>query len=136
MKKAVSGQPIMHQPREPINYFIDRHHFTMGIAGQNFNCIPFLELEILRGHICLFYTNYSLFLRPFCLHTCSRHFCADPQVSAVQRFHCNLKIISYLERIVQLKCGKTCFFCETRIKISAKILDVKKEKCEGFVSKL
>ena len=38
----MSGQEIMHQSREPANNFIDRHHFTMGIAGPDFNCMPCL----------------------------------------------------------------------------------------------
>ena len=49
INKAVSGQQIMHQSCEPINCFIDGHHFTKGIAGPDFNCMLCLELEILGG---------------------------------------------------------------------------------------
>ena len=55
INKVVSGQQIMHQSREPVNHLIDRHHFTMGIAGPDFNCMSCLELEILVGkHIFFF----------------------------------------------------------------------------------
>ena len=47
ISKVVSGQKCMHQLREPVIYFIDRHHFIVGIAGLNFICISYLELEIL-----------------------------------------------------------------------------------------
>ena len=46
---GVSGQQIIHQSRESLNYFVDRHHFTMGIAGPNINCMPCVELEISGG---------------------------------------------------------------------------------------
>ena len=59
INKAAPGKQIMHQSPEPVNYFINRHHFTMGIAGPNFNCMPFLGLEMLGGrrHICFFCTS-------------------------------------------------------------------------------
>ena len=47
IKKVVSGQQIIHQSCEPVNYFIDRNHFTISIAGPDFNFMPCLELEIL-----------------------------------------------------------------------------------------
>ena len=53
-------------------YCFDCHHFTIGIADLNFNCIPCLELKLLVGggnYICFFYTTYTLFPWPFCLHT-------------------------------------------------------------------
>ena len=37
IKKVVSGQQIIHQSREPVNYFIDRHRFTMDIVGPDIN---------------------------------------------------------------------------------------------------
>ena len=49
INKVVSGQEIIHQSREPVSYFIDRHHFTIGIVGPDFNCMSYLELEILGG---------------------------------------------------------------------------------------
>lgn len=112
INKVISGQQIMRQSCEPDNYFTNHHHFAMNIAGQNFNCGPCLQLEILGEHICFFYTTYSLFLWPLCLHTCSGHFCADLQVFAVQKFHFKLKNISYMDRIEKLKCDKMCFVCE------------------------
>ena len=39
INKMVSGQQIIHQPHEPVNYFIDDNHFTTGIAGPDFNCM-------------------------------------------------------------------------------------------------
>ena len=62
IKKVVSCQQIKHQSRELVNYFIDRHHFRMGIAGTNFNCMSCLELEILGGGI---YVSYILFTASF-----------------------------------------------------------------------
>ena len=52
-----SGQQIIHHSREPVNYFIKPHHFTIGIAGTDFKYIPCLEFEILGGkaHIFLIY---------------------------------------------------------------------------------
>ena len=68
INKVVSGQQIMHQSRDPVNYLIDRHHFTVDIVDPDFNCMSYLELEILGGrHICFFYTNCSLFPRPLSL---------------------------------------------------------------------
>ena len=54
INKMVSGQQIMYKSREPINYFIDYHHFTMRIAGPDFNCMPYLELEILGRDAYMF----------------------------------------------------------------------------------
>ena len=54
INKAVSGQQIMHQSCEQVNYFIDRHHFTMGIPGPDFNYMLCLELEILGGKAYMF----------------------------------------------------------------------------------
>ena len=51
INKRVPGQHIM---LESVNYFIDRHHFTMGIAGPDFNCMSCLELEILVEEACTF----------------------------------------------------------------------------------
>ena len=45
INKVVSGQWIMHQSHEPVKHLIERHHFTMGIAGSDFNCMPYLELR-------------------------------------------------------------------------------------------
>ena len=72
INKAVFGQQIMHQSCESVIYCFDCHHFTIGIADLNFNCIPCLELKLLVGggkYICFFYTTYTLFPWPFCLHT-------------------------------------------------------------------
>ena len=44
INKTAAGWQIIHQSREPVNYFISRHHFTMGIAGLDFNCMTCLEL--------------------------------------------------------------------------------------------
>ena len=69
INKVVSGQQIINQSRKPVNYLIDCHHFTMGIACPDFNCMSYLELEILDGrHICFFYYNCGLFPRTLCLH--------------------------------------------------------------------
>ena len=62
INKVVSYQKVKHQSRDLVNYFIDRHHFTMGIAGTNFNCMSCLELEILGGCI---YVSYILFTASF-----------------------------------------------------------------------
>ena len=43
INKVVSGQRIMHQSRELVNYFVDHHHFTMGIAGPDF------KLHVMSG---------------------------------------------------------------------------------------
>ena len=51
INKAVSGQQIIHQSHELVKYFMDHHHFTVGIAGPNFNYISCLELEILGEDI-------------------------------------------------------------------------------------
>ena len=50
--KVVSGQQTMHQSRVPVNYFPDFHNFTMHNA--DFNCMLYLELEILGGEACMF----------------------------------------------------------------------------------
>lgn len=56
IQKVASDQKIMHHLREPVSYFIDRHHFTIGIVGPDFNCMSYLELEILGGrHMSLIY---------------------------------------------------------------------------------
>ena len=63
INKVVSGQQIMHQSREPLNYLIDRHHFTMVIAGQDFNCMSCLDLEMLEGrHICFLQPLFQAYL--------------------------------------------------------------------------
>ena len=55
ISKVVSDQQIMHQSCEPVNHLINRHHFTVGIAGPDFNDMSCLELEILGGkHIYFF----------------------------------------------------------------------------------
>ena len=46
LNRVVSCQEVMHYSRKPVNYFIDRYHFTMGIAGPDFTCMPCVELEI------------------------------------------------------------------------------------------
>ena len=68
IKKVVSGQQIIHQSREPFNYFIDRHHFTMDIAGPDINCMLCLKVEILGGEgVCV---SSILSVASFlCLHT-------------------------------------------------------------------
>ena len=35
INKVLSVQQIMQQSCEPVNYFIDCHHLTMGIAGPD-----------------------------------------------------------------------------------------------------
>ena len=53
----------MHQTREPLNYLIDRHHFTMVIAGQDFNSMSCLDLEMLGGrHICFLQPLFQAYL--------------------------------------------------------------------------
>ena len=68
IKKVVSGQQIIHQSREPFNYFIDRHHFTLDIAGPDINCMLCLKVEILGGEgVCV---SSILSVASFlCLHT-------------------------------------------------------------------
>ena len=40
INKMVSGQQIIDQSHEPVNYFIDHNQFTTGIACPDFNCMP------------------------------------------------------------------------------------------------
>ena len=35
INKAFSGQQTIQKSRKPVNYFIDCHHFTVGIAGPD-----------------------------------------------------------------------------------------------------
>ena len=49
IKKVGFGKQIMHQSRKPVNNFINRHHFTVGIAGSDFDRTPCLGLKILGG---------------------------------------------------------------------------------------
>ena len=49
INKRVPGLQII---LESVNYFIDRHHFT--IAGLDFSCMSCLELEILMEEACTF----------------------------------------------------------------------------------
>ena len=39
INKMVSGQQIIDQSHEPVNYFIDHNQFTTGIACPDFNCM-------------------------------------------------------------------------------------------------
>ena len=64
IKKVASDQKIMHHLREPLSYFIDRQHFTMGIAPPDFNCMPCLEIEIVSGRNICFYKIYPIRIEP------------------------------------------------------------------------
>ena len=152
----------MYQSREPVNYFIDRHHFTMGIGGPDFKYIPCLQLEILEGEGIYVYSiltiasflsllactecvkknkkdkiklNFPILTEP---PNCRHLHIADTSVQTrryplFKGFTLTGKI--YLDRIIKLKCSKTCIF--VGFFITAKILDIKNfcfKKCK--VSKL